>query len=224
MERFTIINALIKRYNFRNYLEIGVSNPYDNYLKVQCENKECVDPYYDTRDLWFSSRKYEMLTQEEYDEVINKINEVLTYQMSSDEFFAQNTKKYDIIFIDGLHTKEQVAKDISNALKCLNKGGKIIVHDCLPPSEESQLSNRPKGGPWCGDVWRAIPEFIYQNVNINVVNCDYGCAVIDYYEKPEEITAPNNFRHVWTDFACYRDSLMHVVSPECFLLLLLIDK
>ena len=63
-----------------------------------CENKECVDPYYDTRDLWFSSRKYEMLTQEEYDEVINKINKVLTYQMSSDEFYLKSEEEMASLF------------------------------------------------------------------------------------------------------------------------------
>jgi len=38
------------------------------------------------------------------------------HQMASDAFFAANTSKFDLIFIDGLHTSDQVIKDIFNAL------------------------------------------------------------------------------------------------------------
>lgn len=216
MERHTIINALIKRYNYKNYLEIGLNNPYDNYLKIQCENKECVVPYFNMYELAYRN-------VEEYNDLTKKINEVLTYRMTSDEFFEQNTKTYDIIFIDGLHTKEQVSRDIINALKCLNKGGKIVVHDCLPPTEQSQSAERVNG-EWCGDVWKAIPELIHQGLVINTVNCDYGCAVIDYCEDINNIKVPSNFNQGWEDFCSYKNHLMHIISPEVFLLLLLIDK
>ena len=35
--------------------------------------------------------------------------------------------KFDLIFLDGLHTYEQTIKDINNSLKILNKDGLILV-------------------------------------------------------------------------------------------------
>ena len=137
---------------------------------------------------------------------------------------SKGYKIYDIIFIDGLHTKEQVSKDIVNSLKCLNPGGKIVLHDCLPPSEEHQVVPRIPNCGWCGDVWKAIPEFIKQGLEINVVNCDFGCGIINYYEHPEEIKIPTNFTHSWPDLNYCGNALMNIISPESFLLLLLIDK
>ena len=47
----------------------------------------------------------------------------------SDIFFKNNKTNYDMIFIDGNHTINQVLKDIINSLNCLNKNGIIILHD-----------------------------------------------------------------------------------------------
>ena len=44
-------------------------------------------------------------------------------KITSDDFFKQNKKKYDCIFIDGLHTYKQVKNDILNSIKfmiCIN--------------------------------------------------------------------------------------------------------
>ena len=55
-------------------------------------------------------------------------------RLTSDEFFLRNNKKFDCIFIDGLHEYTQVKKDIINSVSCLNPNGVILVHDCLPKS------------------------------------------------------------------------------------------
>ena len=52
--------------------------------------------------------------------------------MTSDDFFRDNKEKFDLIFIDGLHETNQVDRDIENSLKFINKGGTILLHDCLP--------------------------------------------------------------------------------------------
>lgn len=215
MKRYQLINALIKTYDYKSYLEIGLNNPSENYIKINCLNKESIDPYFDEEDLICADIRNEYI----YDE----INRNLTYRMTSDEFFEQNTNKYDIIFIDGLHTKEQVSKDIVNSLKILNKGGKIVVHDCLPRTEESQLVPRVSG-EWYGDVWRSIPEFINQGLNIYTVDTDCGCAVIEYYENVEEIKVPSEFKFNWDNFITFRESLMNTITTSTFTGLLIIDK
>ena len=45
MTRQNIINNLIKTYGYKSYLEIGLNNPEYNYVHIQCEHKESVDPY-----------------------------------------------------------------------------------------------------------------------------------------------------------------------------------
>ena len=46
MNRTEIINRLIEKSNYKNYLEIGLDNPDNNYNHIVCENKECVDPFF----------------------------------------------------------------------------------------------------------------------------------------------------------------------------------
>ena len=61
------------------------------------------------------------------------------------ELEANNDKKFDIIFIDGLHHYEQVIVDINNALSVLNDNGHILVHDCLPRTIAHQAIPRYRG-------------------------------------------------------------------------------
>ena len=97
---------------------------------------------------------------------------------TSDEFFSQNKKYFDCIFIDGLHEYEQVKKDIINSLEYLNDGGVIFVHDCLPRSYFEQAVPRSQH-VWTGDVWKSIVEFRgYNYLDICVGKLDMGLGII----------------------------------------------
>ena len=50
-----------------------------------------------------------------------------TLRMTSDEFFANNTSEFDLIFVDGLHEANQAFRDIHNALKILRPGKVRVV-------------------------------------------------------------------------------------------------
>lgn len=207
MYRFEIINLLIKRFGYRNYLEIGLDDPRNNFLLIDCKEKESVDPY--------PIEQHTNLNCDISNGLSDLIVDNLTYRMTSDEFFAQNNGKYDIIFIDGLHLEEQVGRDIINGLKCLNKGGKIIVHDCIPSCEEAQ---REEINPynWNGTVWKAIPELRKQNINYSVVDTDYGCCVIDYFEYPEVLYYPKKSELTWDDFVNNSKDFMNIITVNEF--------
>ena len=143
------------------------------------------------------------------------IKNTLTYRMTSDEFFQKNHKKYDIIFIDGLHTKDQVGKDIINSLKILNAGGKIICHDCLPTDENSQKVPREQIH-WMGDVWRTIPELSKQNIKFNTVDCDCGCCIIDFFENYNDLQYISKWDKNWKDFES-NNSFMNIISENDFI-------
>ncbi len=100
--RFEIIQKIIDKKKYENYLEIGCDKD-SNFSKIKVKNKMGVDP-------------------------LSGGN----IKMTSDDFFKENKIYFDCIFIDGLHVYEQVKKDIFNSLKFLKDNGVIILHDCLP--------------------------------------------------------------------------------------------
>ena len=165
MHRWDIINHIVEKNNYNNYLEIGVRWPNDTFNKINISHKDAVDP---------EPKGHE-----------------INYPVSSDEFFElikdHDDIKYDIIFIDGLHLYEQVKKDIENSLKHLSPKGTIIMHDCSPPTvhharEMYEDYSTPAGSAWNGTVWEAYVENRCANPNItmSVVNTDYGMGVIQF--------------------------------------------
>jgi hypothetical protein len=210
-----IIQYLIDKYDYQSYLEIGLDNPNNNYLLINCKYKECVDPYYD--DWAIDANTY-------MDASVKKFIEggILTYHMTSDEMFAQmpNEKKYDIIFIDGYHNEEQVDRDIINSLKHLNKGGRIVVHDCLPENEFQGSEEVPsENAAWMGTVWKSIPKLIFNGIDYYVVNSDCGCGVIKFNGNTDELVIPPKANYEYKDIfgnEMIRNIIMHVVDDEMF--------
>ena len=77
--RIAFINKAISKFKDCNYLEIGVAdNTTFSSIPLPLRNKIGVDP-----------------------------SNGGTHRMTSDEFFNKNQKKFNVIFIDGLHIYEQ---------------------------------------------------------------------------------------------------------------------
>jgi len=101
-----------------------------------------------------------------------------THHMTSDYFFDNNNKKFDVIFIDGLHHYEQVRKDTINALSCLKKNGWIALHDFLPSSWEEQHVPRISND-WTGDCWKLALELTKSTgINFKIIKIDQGIGLI----------------------------------------------
>lgn len=171
--RYDIINSLIKENKYEKYLEIGVRRSKDCFDRINCKIKHAVDPSF-----LQAPKEYPKTSQ--------------NFHMTSDEFFAQNKNKYDIIFVDGLHTAEQVYKDVENGLKVLKKGGTIVMHDCNPPTEWHQ---RPAeqyngSGSWNGTVWKAFVK-LRNNPDLKMLTIDTDCGVgIVQQGKQEPLFVP----------------------------------
>ena len=146
--RWDLIEYLIKKNNYSDYLEIGCDQD-QLFSKVKIKNKKGVDP-----ENGGNVRK------------------------TSDNFFRDNKDKFDIVFIDGLHTYEQSKKDILNSIDCLKENGIILVHDCMPDSMSKQAIPRYRMS-WNGDVWKAITD-LRQNEDLEIYTCeiDQGVAII----------------------------------------------
>ena len=146
--RLEIVKNIIKLKNFKSYLEIGTFKD-DLFKSVECQNKTGVDP-------------------------VSGGN----VRKTSDDFFSKNYKKFDLIFIDGLHHYSQVKKDINNSLSALNDSGIILMHDCMPRDYYYQAVPRSQYN-WNGDTWKAFLE-IRTNENFDSYCCyaDEGVGVI----------------------------------------------
>lgn len=108
------------------------------------------------------------------------------FPRSSDEFFSDNKETFDLVFIDGLHTEEQVSRDVDNALKVLNKDGLIILHDCMPPDAWHQREPEAyrQGENWNGTVWKAALKIFNASVyKCMLIDMDWGCGIIDTSES-----------------------------------------
>ena len=102
--------------------------------------------------------------------------------MTSDEFFEENQRTFDLIFIDGLHLAEQVLRDVYNSLAVLNSGGALLLHDCNPVDERAQTRNvdLAEGSTWNGDTWKVIAFLRCQRPELftRVVDLDYGVGIV----------------------------------------------
>lgn len=153
--RIAIVNFLISKTNGWDsaYLEIGCAGN-ELFDSVASGNKVGVDPA-----LGGTERK------------------------TSDEFFAKNQRKFDVIFIDGLHEYEQVRRDAINALECLNDKGWIAFHDFLPSNWKEHHVPRLQEA-WTGDCWKlAIELSKASGVNFKILKIDHGVGLLQKTSK-----------------------------------------
>lgn len=171
MTRYQIINHLIVKHNYKTFLEIGTQEKI-SYNEVIIDEKISIDP----------------------DPKANA-----DFTMTSDQFFNINTKKFDIIFIDGLHHADFTYRDILNSLKILNENGTIVVHDIIPYSYEAQIIPIEKAienniFAWNGDVWKAWIKMRidHRELLMYCVETDHGCGIIQKKENNQFINDYNN--------------------------------
>ncbi len=186
--RYEIINALIEKFDYKSYLEIGIWT-LECFRAVKCRIKHSVDP------------------------IVKKA----TFFKTSDDFFKDNKMKYDLLFVDGLHTAEQVQRDIENALECLSDNGTIVCHDMMPNTvwEARKTKAFDEAGIWNGDCYKAWIELrkTRKDLSMTVIDVDWGCGII---RKGKQKTLPKNTKN---DFNTYRQNtkkIMNVLEPECF--------
>ena len=196
--RTDILNYLINKYKYKNYLEIGVRDPLNgNFNNIKIKNKLGVDP-----------------------NPLIKQNNI--FVGTSDYFFFKNYTTFDLIFIDGLHLENQVDKDIANSLTCLNEGGIIVLHDCNPPTKMHQRENYCVDGKypsWNGTVWKSFAKLRMSRPDLTmyVVDTDWGLGII---MKGSQELFPSNGINIhelkYEILDNNRNTLLNLVSVDKF--------
>jgi len=213
MRRWDVINWLIKKYGYKDYLELGCVGrpdiPMPNFKKIIAPNKAGVDT---------KGRP--------------------TYRMTTDAFFGQLKADimYDIVFIDAEHIAETVMRDIDNSLRHLREDGTLVLHDCNPPTQAHSVrleADAPhKVGQdgvgyyvWCGTVWKGfvMTRLFRRDLQCRCVDTDWGCGIIQRgewlpHDGPEAHQAEDA---VWEHltyqlFANNRENLLNLITVEEF--------
>jgi hypothetical protein len=147
------LNELATSLGCRNYLEIGVETG-ATLLQVAVEQRTGVDPSFS------------------FDWQLHHGRDGLQlHPCTSDAFFAdlEPSTRYDLIFLDGLHTFEQTYRDVLHALRHSHPGTVILIddtfpcdafsacrdqHDCLSlRAQFTGISDRR----WHGDTYKVVP-------------------------------------------------------------------
>ena len=146
----------------------------------------------------------------------------VNFNMTSDEFFDKHcNKKYDLIFIDGLHHSDQVDRDLINALNNTVDNGVIVLHDCNPPTIEHTLIPRIQP-EWNGDVYKSILKFRdnYKIHKIFTVDTDWGVGVIIKNNKSVLDSKFVDFKkgmEDWEYFNDNRNTLLNLITIDDFI-------
>ncbi|MGH7257118.1 MAG: class I SAM-dependent methyltransferase [Nitrospiraceae bacterium] len=161
------LKELAKVNNAKSYLEIGVADG-KTFLHTDFDLKHAVDPKFrfDTRQHESKNCKF--------------------FETTSDDFFlyfANPEVKYDVIFLDGLHTFEQTFRDFCSTQAHCHDRTIWLIDDVYPsdafsaiPSEAlsrkfRKLQRGSGKGPWHGDVFKmmfAIHDF-FPNLSYRTV-------------------------------------------------------
>ncbi|NET10323.1 MAG: class I SAM-dependent methyltransferase, partial [Symploca sp. SIO2B6] len=111
------INYLIGHLKLRSYLEVGVARG-DTFLEINTDKKYAVDPKFK-----FEFEKYKDQKQS-------------FFEMPSDDFFSDHcfnlNEKFDLIFLDGLHTFEQTLRDFCSSLRFSHDETIWLLDDTVP--------------------------------------------------------------------------------------------
>ena len=187
-KRYEIINNIILSNNYKEYLEIGCFKD-ETFSRIKIEHKVGVDPVSGG-----------------------------TVRLTSDEFFKNNKKKFDIIFIDGLHEYSQVKTDIINSLNSLNSNGVLLLHDCSPLKIRDQMMPRSHQH-WNGDTWKALVETrTLPNLDTYTILADEGIGMV--FKRKNRNPLHINFKNFKTlkfkDYYNNYEKFMNPVSEDKF--------
>jgi len=145
------LNTLANLINAKTYLEVGVSRG-DTFFSIDIADKTAVDPAF------------------KFDWKAEQTESVVFNEMTSDEWFVgcDTSKKFDLIFLDGLHTFEQTLRDFCNSLAVAHDRTVWLIDDVVPTDPYSAWPDQLEGirlrkktfgldvRGWQGDVFKVV--------------------------------------------------------------------
>jgi|GEM_PF-430387 len=145
------LNTLANAINAKTYLEVGVSRG-DTFFSIDIADKTAVDPAF------------------KFDWKAAQTDTVVFNEVPSDEYFVgcDTSKKFDLIFLDGLHTFEQTFRDFCNSLAVAHDRTVWLIDDVVPTDPYAAWPDQLEGirlrkktfgldvRGWQGDVFKVV--------------------------------------------------------------------
>lgn len=200
-----------------SYLEIGVHKGL-TFNELEFPAKVAVDPHFLFKPDAFRKQGTEF------------------HEMTSDRYFIEHaaSRKFDIVFLDGLHSFEQTLRDFCNSLSCCHERTVWLIDDVWPADVYSALPDwgeairyRKQEGRsshvWHGDVYKvlfAIHDFFPMYSYVTIDGPDNPQALVwkeprrnfkpvfDSLEKIERLSYFDLHRHA--------DAMNRMAEPEAF--------
>lgn len=144
------LNAIAKLISARSYLEIGVCTG-DTFFAVDVDRKVAVDPRF------------------RFDPAEVEDHRSSFFQITSNEYFIRPDAQdqFDLVFLDGFHSFEQIMIDFQSALTLTDSKSVIVIDDTVPndiysaiPNQRIAFKYRKQAGnkslSWHGDVFKIV--------------------------------------------------------------------
>ena len=200
------------------YLEIGVKRG-SAFRRITADEKIAVDP-----EFKLSARSRKLADA--------KARATHYFEATSDAFFASEAsfleqRGIDVALIDGLHTYEQVVRDVENTLRYLRDDGVIILHDCNPARAsiaypaasiaDFSVQHHWWNLLWSGDVWKAIVYLrsTRDDLLIATLKCDFGVGLVRRGSPDSRLSyTPAQIEALdYADLAADRQRLLNLKPP-----------
>jgi hypothetical protein len=181
LAREAVVQSLLSLSETSEYLEIGVYAG-STFFAVEADHKVAVDPKF------------------QFDVDAQATPGSVFYEVTSDEYFGsiiEPDKKFDLIFLDGLHTLEQTLRDFTNAIEYLKPNGIILIDDIMPNSYVSSLATMELAtyvreffgitdGAWMGDTYKVafFIDTFFQQYRFCTVADNQGQLVVWKERRP----------------------------------------
>ena len=215
-----LINGIIGSRKDVSYLEIGVDEG-ETFDLINASFKHGVDPYGGSPN------------------ITHKTTSQMFFALN--EYFYKNT--YDIIFIDGCHLAKIIEQEVKEALKILNPGGVIILHDTAPVKEIAQMVIKEEyesliesfnkedpdylsfreysqDNPWLGyngDSWRVVYALRQapESENLMISSAvDACCTIVALEADTPKLPPPPRAKELNWDY--YYDNCANILVPVKF--------
>ncbi len=182
-DKAELINRIIQKKNYKSYLELGIGAALETVSQIKCDKIVSVDT------VKFNDKNP-------------------TFVGTTNAYFDKHKEKFDVIYIDAAHDKNQVDIDAVNSMEILNDDGVIFMHD-IGPADRSQIVPTASGTAYLSYFWiranPAIDAFSYEFPNGDVL------GIVKMRENP------NLLMHFELNFEFYennRDFILQKKSLE----------
>lgn len=204
--------------SFESYLELGVGRGGSFLLNVMFQTNLKKAIAVDNCEYWKEEQRVGISSKIEW---LNKDKEyVYFYNSSTDKFFTElleSTDKFDCVFVDADHSEAGVYKDFNNALKYINEGGYIILHDIASSSCPGVM----KLWNEMSKKYKSEAVFVHgSNTGIGIIQIGevkkqkYGVVLVENREELIQPTLDRHLKYLPKDWGSYVVRMPHFSIQE----------